>query len=325
MTCSRTLAIPSMFRDAYIWTSRNETSMANAMENYFDLHPDPTLACVTCTDRRCACPQGIDIPAALGRIHERMHALEAAGLHPGPSAGFAGKTVGEALLVQSADAPSRLAPGEPGVARFQVRNVSESTVARAAARPRVRGLRHRRRRRRPSRRDRAAAQHRLPGEVSPLAFEFAGPPGVGRHTVGFRLMPMLATGPADGLLIHTGGLFVEAASDYAARLVEHTFPAHASAGVTYGVRLLLSNGGRLPWRGHDPADRVEVHVSVDGVLQAPLTLPRAEVAPGEDVTLHFPYRVHDAAGPHTVSVELIRRTPAGFSGAGDLRGLSRWR
>jgi ferredoxin len=46
-TCSQALAIPALFRDAYIWTSRNETSMANAAENYFDLHPQSVSTCAT--------------------------------------------------------------------------------------------------------------------------------------------------------------------------------------------------------------------------------------------------------------------------------------
>lgn len=48
-TCSQSLDIPAMFRDAYIWTSPNETHQGNPAENYFDLHPAPMLACVTCT------------------------------------------------------------------------------------------------------------------------------------------------------------------------------------------------------------------------------------------------------------------------------------
>ncbi len=308
-TCSRTLAIPSMFRDAYIWTSRNEISMANPSENYFDLHPDPVLACVTCDDQRCACPQGLAIPRALARIHDRMQTLAAAHQHPGPSAGFVAKTMGDGILVQAADVPGTLPAGGTGVARFLVQNVSSRMwLAPQHAQERT-----------PEgigvfSREARLSIHPLrnsvcPGEVSPLVFEFAAPASPGCHTLEFRLMALDDPSSAAGTAFHTATIAAEPV--HGVRHVEHTFPGEARAGVTYGVRLAIENSGTAVWQAHAAVDRVDVQITMDGVLQAVLGLPRPVVAPGEQVTLHFPFRAHDAIGVHEIRVELRRHAASG--------------
>ena len=210
-TCSRSLSIPAMFRDAYIWTSRNEVTMANASENYFDLHPAPLLTCETCTDRTCLCPQGIDIPAALSRVHTRMQALRDSAQHPGPSAALAQRIIEgpHRVVVHTRDVPLHLVSRETGVARFLVQNVGQD---------RWMAPQHT-----PDRAlhvgigvvfdDRLAAVVPLrntvcPTDVSPLAFEFRAPARPGRHHVAFCLMPLRSNQVKDGTVFHSGDITV---------------------------------------------------------------------------------------------------------------------
>lgn len=215
-TCSHTLAIPAMFRDAYIWTSRNETSMANATENYFDLHPQALLTCATCTDRTCLCPQGIDIPAALSRVHVHIQALRAAGQHPGPSAAFQERTIEgrHRVLVQTAYVPSRLGSRAVGVAQFLVQNAGEDRWVAAQHTPDPAdalgvGVLFD---------DRLATVVPLrntvcPNEVSPLAFEFTAPTEPGRHQIQFCLMPLQADRPSAGTVFYAAAVEVEPGGD----------------------------------------------------------------------------------------------------------------
>ncbi|MFC1701744.1 aminotransferase class III-fold pyridoxal phosphate-dependent enzyme, partial [Pseudomonadota bacterium] len=125
VTCSRHLPLAAMFRDATIWTLGSELNQADPSENYFDLHPETSLACLTCRDQTCLCPQGIDIPAALEPVHNVMQSLLRQGRHPGPSKLFANRVVEgtHRVLVLSADVPRRLRARETGVARFVLRNM----------------------------------------------------------------------------------------------------------------------------------------------------------------------------------------------------------
>jgi glutamate-1-semialdehyde aminotransferase len=195
-----------------------------------------------------------------------------------------------------------------------------------------------------------------PGEVSPLAFEFRAPAAPGIHRVGFSLMPLRALGTEEGTVFHSGTVTVEADASpglhegglrrrvarllrrglakargrmyaasavvgpgpaYGVRCAEHSIPDRLRAGVTYGVRLTLVNSGALTWYAHPPdGRRVDVRVLVDDALLAVLPLPQAEVAPGQEVTLHFPFRAHDDAGQHRVRVELVHQGVTRFTDQG---------
>lgn len=369
-TCSHRLAIPAMFRDGYIWTSRNETGMANATENYFDLHPQTVLACATCTDRTCMCPEGIDIPAALGRVHGRMQVLRVAGQHPGPSADLLVRTIEgrHRVLVLTADVPTRLVSRAVGVARFLVQNAGDERWMASQHTP-----------------DRAMRvgigvmfDGRLsavvplrntvcPGDVSPVALELQAPARAGHHAMGFCLMPLHDDQADAGTVFYSGALTVEPDTSsrphfngltrrlgrflrrglatareqsesaavvsavpapaawtppaYGADYLEHSIPERLKNGVTYGVRLTLKNTGALTWCARPPdGHRVDVLVFVDDTLLNVLQLPQAEVPPGQRVTLHFPFRAHDAEGPHRVRVELVHQ---GVTRFGD-QGVEPW-
>jgi glutamate-1-semialdehyde 2,1-aminomutase len=128
-TCSKSLPISFMFRDAYIWNYRTETFMADERYNYFRLHPEASLTCATCVEQTCLCPQGLDVPKALARVHARVLHLAADGQHPGrpddaPAA--ASPTTTHGVRVLSHDAPARMAVAARGVARFIVENKGDS-------------------------------------------------------------------------------------------------------------------------------------------------------------------------------------------------------
>ena len=319
-SCSHALAIPALFRDAYIWTSRNETSLANATENYFDLQPANVLACVTCADRTCLCPQGVDIPASLARIDARMYALAATGQHPGPSAGFAARTTGGAhrVLVLTADVPARLPARGTGVARFLLRNSGETTWLAPQHTPDPSGafgigvtiggepaavvpLRN----------------TVCPGEVSPVVFEFAAPVTAGMYPIDFALMAP-GDSAASGTRFHTAIAAVdgEAAPAYGVGYVDHSIPRRLRSGFSYCVALTVENTGTISWPAA-PADgrRVELLIDVDEIPLAivPLT---ADVPPGARITVHHPFRADDIEGRHRVRVQLNHRGATTFADAG---------
>ncbi len=217
-TCSRQLPLPGMFRDASIWTLRSETNQADPGENYFDLHPDPVLACITCTDQTCWCPQGIAIPTALAHAHDQMQALRAQHQHPGPSTEFANRAAEGhfPVLVLTADVPLQLPAGGMGVARFLLRNLGpdrwlaiqhnpDPTIAMGI------GV--------------TCGEQAMqliplrnticPDEVHvPVVFEFQAPTTPGACTLQFCLLPLVPAGQqlARPTVFHIGALMVTTAS-----------------------------------------------------------------------------------------------------------------
>lgn len=124
-TCSQHLRIASMFRDAYLWTYRSETFMYHDTDNYFDLVPGP-LACDTCTNQSCLCPQGLAVPMALTRLHDTMTRLRDAGAHPGPTPAIHARDVhdGQSIRVIHTDIDSTRTDGRL-VARFFLHNLGD--------------------------------------------------------------------------------------------------------------------------------------------------------------------------------------------------------
>ena len=81
-TCSKGLPISWLFRDATIWMNPADSFDTVPRLHYFHLYPEPTLACVLCEEQTCICPQGLDIPRELARVHDGMLDLRAEGLLP---------------------------------------------------------------------------------------------------------------------------------------------------------------------------------------------------------------------------------------------------
>ena len=133
-TCSRGLAVSWLFRDAYIWLNPSDTFDAVGRLHYFHLHPESELACASCRRRSCVCPQGLDVPAELARVHERMLGLRARGLLPRTPAELEGAAVGEhpRLRVVCAEVPRELSLRGSGVCRLWIENAGERCWAREA-------------------------------------------------------------------------------------------------------------------------------------------------------------------------------------------------
>lgn len=122
--CSRRLPVSWLFRAAYIALYPSETfETFDAME-YFTLHPWKECACLACTDVSCTCPQGIDIPGSLHRLHLRMISLAAQGLVSPPPAGDPAPRPSPpaSARIVSCEAPRRLRRGDAGVVRLCVCN-----------------------------------------------------------------------------------------------------------------------------------------------------------------------------------------------------------
>jgi predicted aldo/keto reductase-like oxidoreductase len=193
-TCSRELPIASLFRDGYIWNYRNETFMADNQENYFDLHPDPALACVTCDNQSCRCPQGLAVPEELLRLHTLVASLRAAGRHPGPIAELAVTDATQCHRVRlvSREVPESAPAGTAATAVFLLENAGEqmwtamshipdpriATAVGIECRGRIETV--------------PLRQNISPGQRSAVAVEFMAPREPGDHDVSFFLMPMAA-------------------------------------------------------------------------------------------------------------------------------------
>lgn len=132
-TCSQSLKVASMFRDAYLWSYRNETFMYHEPDNYFDLVPG-ALACASCTNQTCLCPQGLDVPRALTHVHTTMTRLKKAGQHPGATRDIVARQIDEAhsLRVIHADVVPPRARGQKLVARFFLHNTGATMWMSAA-------------------------------------------------------------------------------------------------------------------------------------------------------------------------------------------------
>ena len=190
-TCSRGLPISSMFRDAYIWNYGNETFMADQRENYFVLHPADALACASCDNQTCRCPQGLHVPVALAEMHAAVHSMRAAGRHPGPLGQVRPSSGAHQALVLSREIS--IGANDTSVARFVVENtgsamwtawshipdaslavaVGVSVDNRLTARVPIRA-------------------NISPGQRSPVVVEFEAPKQAGTHRLDFHFMPLAA-------------------------------------------------------------------------------------------------------------------------------------
>lgn len=123
--CSKSLPISWLFRDAYICSYPSETFETAESRQYFHLHPDDTAACLTCTDRTCSCPNGIDIPASLIEIHRQMLSLREKGLLPATPKELEENVIKGAFTVQVAmsQVPRVMKAGHRDVCRFRLRNL----------------------------------------------------------------------------------------------------------------------------------------------------------------------------------------------------------
>jgi hypothetical protein len=90
---------------------------------YFALHPSKTSTCSQCREVTCECPYGLDIPASLMQLHEKMIGLVDAGQARGMGATTPDSNdKAHRARILTADLPREMATGQPGVGRLWVEN-----------------------------------------------------------------------------------------------------------------------------------------------------------------------------------------------------------
>jgi predicted aldo/keto reductase-like oxidoreductase len=121
--CSQSLPVSWLFRAAYVSMHPGAAYENWDEAEYFALHPKESSTCSQCSEVTCECPYGLDIPASLTRLHDKMLGLKEAGLARDMSATMPnpqGDTAGARVL--TADLPREMLVGRPEVARLWVEN-----------------------------------------------------------------------------------------------------------------------------------------------------------------------------------------------------------
>lgn len=311
-TCSHGLPIATMFRDVYVWNHRSEPSMPLDRENYFLLHPDNVLTCVSCTDQSCLCPQGMDIPRELARADALTRRLQLERKRPGSPEDYPAHIAPGTFpaLVLSRDVPERLAAGASQVCRLIVQNAGHSSW-RMEGPPQL-GVYFDRRRV-----DAIPVRHDVPpGTRTAFAFELHAPSGNGPHQLEFRLGDTSLL--TSTVTVHGGAPLVAGVRQHAKRILRrlkhpieclgHDLPQRVPAGTSVLARLTVKNASRFVWRVHARGiDRVSVESRIDGELQGVHLLPSEGVKPGDVVTFHIPLRAPAQTGEHVVELEIAGR------------------
>lgn len=104
---------------------------------------------------------------------------------------------------------------------------------------------------------------------------------------------------------------------YGVHYHDHNIPERLPARTVWGAWVCVENRGAQPWRDYHPdGHRVDLLVICDGTVIATHPMPRAEVCPGERVTVHFPLQLSCEAGVHQLRLELVQQHVTSFADQG---------
>jgi glutamate-1-semialdehyde aminotransferase len=104
---------------------------------------------------------------------------------------------------------------------------------------------------------------------------------------------------------------------YSVQYVDHNISDRHPARSVFGARVTLENSGNFKWQSNPPDGKcVDLAMRLDGEVKATHKLPRAEVPPGERVTVHFPLAMPADPGSHTLELELVQQQVALFRDRG---------
>ncbi len=122
--CSRNLPISWIFRAALI--NLHPSAVFEQLEHmeYFKLHPQMECVCASCPDVTCGCPNGINIPYSLKKIHGQMLDLMQNGLIP-PSEDRKRSVHGDGTFgarIVSLGIPEEMVPGDSYRCHINVEN-----------------------------------------------------------------------------------------------------------------------------------------------------------------------------------------------------------
>jgi glutamate-1-semialdehyde aminotransferase len=105
--------------------------------------------------------------------------------------------------------------------------------------------------------------------------------------------------------------------EYGATYGDHNIPGHLPARTVWGAWVHLQNTGPKTWQRHHPqGKRIDLVVYQNGHLLATHSMPRPEIAPGDHVTLHFPFQTPDQPGDYEIVIDLVAQKQALFSDQG---------
>jgi glutamate-1-semialdehyde aminotransferase/predicted aldo/keto reductase-like oxidoreductase len=327
--CSRQLPVSWLFRAGYISLFPSETFETPAEFEYFRLHPGSTAACGTCADVSCSCPQGIDIPTSLIRIHGLMGGLKDRGLVPTPPGEATGTMPGEwDARIVIRDIPATLEPGAAAVCRLYLENTGQRPWYATPARD------HRATVLMVSVAGGPRQTVRLRDDVPPgrrghFVFELNAPAAAGLHEVSldlaeegpsaippstFSLIPMKITVDERPAAFRGGSRETPA---YGVGYLHHNLPCRVPPGALQTFWVTLENRGSRIWR-RAPADvpAVELALFLDGAYHATLPLPQPEVRPGDRATLHWTMRMPETPGQHRLKFDLVEQHVTTFEGQG---------
>jgi hypothetical protein len=152
------------------------------------------LACVSCDNQTCRCPQGLAVPHELQRLHTLVSGLRATGHHPGPIGRLpvTDAAASHRVRLVSREVPESAPAGTTTSATFLIENAGDHmwTAMSHIPDPRIAtvvGIECR------GRLDTVPLRQNIsPGQRSAVAVEFTTPPEPGVHDVAFFLMPMAA-------------------------------------------------------------------------------------------------------------------------------------
>ena len=169
------------------------------------------LACASCDDQSCRCPQGLAVPYELQRLHALVTSLRAEGHHPGPVGSLTVTDEGAPHRVRlvSREVPESTSAGTATAATFLIENAGDRmwTAMSHLPDPRIAtavGIECR------GRIDTVPLRQNIsPGQRAAVAVEFTAPQETGVHDLAFFLMPM-AAGPGGRTRFFTTSLRVVA-------------------------------------------------------------------------------------------------------------------
>jgi len=130
--CSQSLPVSWLFRAAYVSMHPGAAYENWDEAEYFELHPMKSSTCSQCNEVTCECPHGLDIPASLIRLHDKMTDLKEAGLARDMGATSAAQMNGAVARLLTADLPRVMVVGQPAVGRLWVENSGHDSWVYAA-------------------------------------------------------------------------------------------------------------------------------------------------------------------------------------------------
>lgn len=104
---------------------------------------------------------------------------------------------------------------------------------------------------------------------------------------------------------------------YGVAYLRLNIPERLPAGARWGASVTLENRGAKIWDRHESeGKRTDLIVLWDGQVTGTHQMPRAQVYPGEKITIHFPLSVPSTPGQHELVLDLVEQNVTTFADQG---------